>query len=59
MSATYINGREIGSRTTETIDEFDTREEAKEMLSEYVQAYRDSHDLWLSSRCTKEWRESS
>lgn len=52
----YINYRYNGQ--TETVDEFKDRKEAKEMLSEYRLAYGPGSELWLSSRATKDWRES-
>ena len=50
----------INTKTTwgiETVDEFTTRKEAIEMLKEYN--YSDPYNsYYLSSRSTKEWRES-
>lgn len=55
MSKTYINMKNRdGSR--ETVDEFDTLREAKEMLSEYRMAFY-GENLYLSARCCKNWRE--
>jgi hypothetical protein len=52
----YINikkGREV-----ETIDEFETRKEANQMLSEYLLAYRGmGYDVYLSTRKTIDWEE--
>lgn len=49
----YINRKD--GRDIETIDEFDTRKEAKKMLSEYLIAFHGGN-LYISTRCTKEWR---
>lgn len=51
---TYINSRY--QNEVETIDEFETRKEAKKMLEEYQISYGAGYELWLSSRATKEWR---
>lgn len=40
----------------ETVDQFETRKEAKAMIKEYRLADY-SADYYLSSRCCKEWRE--
>ena len=48
----YINMKESG--TVETVDEFDNRREALEMLTEYRMAF--TANVYLSQRCTKEWR---
>ena len=48
---TYIN---IKYTTVETIDEFETYKEAKEMLTEYRLAGMNGY---LSNRSTKQWRE--
>jgi len=51
---TYINRRD--SHYRETVDEFETRKEAREMLAEYCMA--DPYaDYWLSQRCCKGWQE--
>ena len=52
----YINMRE--GYGTETVAEFATIKEAREMLPEYRMAY-DWIKLWISTRSTKEWRETS
>lgn len=42
----------------ETIDEFETNKEAVAMAIEYRLAYQGSgYSPYVSSRCTKEWRE--
>lgn len=51
---TYINART--SEGVETVDEYKTYKEAREMLAEYNMAYH--CPLWISSRSTREWRES-
>lgn len=48
----YINGSYNGEK--ETIDEFSTYKEAREMLKEYQLAYRGSgFTLWISQRPCK------
>jgi len=51
---TYINMK--GNYGIETVDEFETRKEATEMVKEYRLGDR-TNDYYLSSRSTKEWRE--
>lgn len=53
--ATYINGR-FENDSIETIDEFETYKEARDMLAEYRLSYGSGWDLWLSQRSTNEWR---
>lgn len=48
---TYINMRD---GEVETVDQFETREEALKMLAEYQMAFNRS--LYLSTRCTREWK---
>lgn len=48
----YINFK--GSYGVETVDEFDTMKEAKKMLIEYNMSY--GGICYISTRCTKEWR---
>ena len=50
----YIQRR--GDGYLETVDEFDTRKEAKAMLAEYRMS-DPSADYYLSSRACKAWRE--
>jgi hypothetical protein len=50
---TYINRTGDGHR--ETVDEFDTLKEAREMLKEYRMADRSSHH-YLSTRCCADWK---
>ena len=38
----------------ETIDEFETRKEARLMLIEYLMIYS---NVWISQRCTRDWSE--
>jgi hypothetical protein len=45
-------------RTRETVDEFETRKEARQMLIEYRIADT-SANYYLSSRACKDWREIS
>ena len=49
----YIRGRYQGQ--TETIDEFDTRPEARRMLEEYLLAYGAGWVLWLTSTKPRDW----
>ena len=49
---TYINGRYEGS--LETVDQADTRREARYLLAEYRLAFF-GWDLWLSQRPCKNW----
>jgi len=53
---TYINMKESGA--VETVDEFETRKEAREMLAEYRMAFGYC-ELYLSTRCTQDWKNSS
>ncbi len=50
----YINMTYNGVK--ETVDEFETYKQAREMLPEYRQAY-DWIPLWISSRCCANWKE--
>lgn len=51
----YIQRRD--GRTLETVDQFDTRKEARAMLAEYRQA--DPYaSYYLSGRACKDWRDS-
>jgi hypothetical protein len=52
---TYIQRR--GNGYLETVDEFETRKEARTMLREYKMADT-AADYYLSSRACREWRES-
>ena len=51
---TYINYRAYGE--VETIDEFETRKEARAMLTEYQMAFTEGN-LYLSQRPTKQWKD--
>ena len=51
---TYIQRKD--SRQLETVDEFETRKEARAMLAEYRMA-DPSARYYLSSRPCKDWRE--
>lgn len=53
---TYINIKEAGQ--VETIDEFETFKEAREMLKEYKIASSWYGPAYLSQKSTKEWRNS-
>ena len=50
----YINAKT--SQGTETLDEFSTYKEAREMLKEYALCM--PYEVYISSRSTKEWRDS-
>lgn len=52
----YIQRRSYGY--LETIDEFETMEEAKAMLAEYRLADTNAH-YYLSTRCCRAWKEPS
>ena len=53
----YINFK-YGNLDTETIDEYTTRKEAREMLTEYTYGGGQPNcKYWISTRSTKEWRE--
>ena len=53
----FINMRT--SDGVETVDEFDTRKEARAMLAEYRMAYGSlGGSLYLSARSTREWASS-
>lgn len=51
---TYIQRK--GQGYLETVDEFETRKEARTTLKEYQFADQ-SAEYYLSSRCCKEWKE--
>lgn len=51
----YIQRR--GQGYLETVDEFPTREEARQMLAEYRRADPSDH-YYMSQRPCKAWRES-
>lgn len=53
---TYIQRRDHSTRQLETVDEFTTRKEAREMLTEYIMSDPFA-DYYLSSRACKDWRE--
>jgi len=50
----YINMKNNG--VVETVDEFETYKEAKEMLQEYLMAFHGGN-VYISQRCTKDWKE--
>lgn len=51
----YIQRKD--GKQLETVDEFETYKEAKEMLKEY-RLSDDSGHYYISSRACKDWRES-
>ncbi len=53
----YINYRT--SAGVETVDQFDTRKEARAMLTEYVLAYQPGANLYISTRPTRAWKAAS
>lgn len=56
----YINIKEHGHYgKVETIDEFNTRKEAREMLKEYKLNAYGNYQPYLSTRSTKEWGKDS
>ena len=50
----YIQRRD--GNQLETVDEFDTRKEARAMLAEYRMADPTAHH-YISTRCCKSWRD--
>lgn len=52
---TYINMKSVYG--VETVDEYETYKEARAMIKEY-RLSDSSNDYYLSSRSTREWRES-
>lgn len=50
----YIN--RFGQGVRETVDEFTTRKEAREMLREYRMS-DPSARYWVSSRACRDWKE--
>lgn len=50
----YINMQT--SSGVETVDQFETRREARLMLDEYIMAFAGCGRLYISTRCTREWR---
>lgn len=53
--ATYIQLK--SEHGLETVDEFETRKEAREMLAEYRLGDPSGNYYYLSSRACKDWRE--
>jgi hypothetical protein len=53
---TYIQRKDQYS--LETVDEFTTRKEAREMLKEYIMS-DPSANYYLSQRACKDWKESN
>lgn len=52
----YINVREWDN-TVETVDQCETRKEARHLLSEYVLAFGNAYkSIYISQRSTKDWR---
>jgi len=52
----FVNTKAGGA--VETVDSFETRREAREMLREY-QMSAPGMGYYLSTRATKDWRESN
>ena len=53
---TYIQRKDNQFKRLETVDQFETRLEARRMLSEY-QLSDPYGEYYLSTRACKEWRE--
>lgn len=53
----YINRKAL-SEQIETVDEFTTTKEAREMVREYRMSDRSAH-YYTSSRSTQDWRNRS
>jgi hypothetical protein len=49
----YINWKVSGK--VETVDQFETRKEAKAAIPEYQMACMYQGEVYLSSRCTNDW----
>jgi hypothetical protein len=54
----YIQRRDHSNRQLETVDQFETRKEARAMLTEYLTS-DPSAEYYISRRACKDWRESS
>ena len=54
---TYIQRRDNSTRQLETVDEFETRREARAMLTEYRMS-DPSGSFYLSSRPCKDWEDA-
>jgi len=52
----YINMK--GLYGTETVDQFETYSEAREMVKEYNYGDYNNH-YYISQRCCKDWKENS
>jgi len=52
----YINYRPAFSREVETIDECESKKEAALLCADYNEAF--GGGCYISSRCTKDWREN-
>lgn len=53
---TYINLKDPYTKQTETIDEFETRREARRILKEYRIASNYYSGAYLSQRSTNDWK---
>ena len=51
---TYINIKEYGE--VETLEQFESRKEARQVLNEYRCSNEWYANAYLSSRCTKDWK---
>ena len=51
----YIQRKDLQFKTLETVDEFETMKEAKQMLREYASSDW-SANFYISSRPCKDWR---
>ena len=54
---TYLNIKDPYSKEIETIDQFETRKEARKMLKEYRLASSYYSGLYLSQRSTSDWKQ--
>ena len=53
---TYIQRKDRDTNQLETVDEFETRKEARAMLAEYRLSDNSAY-YYISSRCCKSWKE--
>lgn len=53
----YIQRRDLYTRQLETVDQFETRKEAREALKEYKLSDT-SANYYTSSRACQDWRET-
>jgi len=52
----YIQRKDSDTKQLETVDEFETSKEAREMLKEYRLSDNSAY-YYISSRCCKHWKQ--